>query len=371
MLMLLLSAVAFLLLLTVLILIHEFGHFAAARRAGVEVEEFGFGLPPRACTLFFQGGTQFSLNWIPFGGFVRLKGENAMDDAKRKSKGSFAAASVPARVIILVAGVFMNFALAILLLTFGFSMGRWVPTYVSLEEMEAAAARGDIHLRLGVLVESVAAGGGAKSAGISPQSIIAEIDGKPVMRPEEVAAMQAGKSRVTYRLRTGGGFTGEQTVQVSLQDGKSGVVVTAYPIELSAPRRGMLLAVELAFRESWVMMQQTVLGIGKLGMSLLRNGKVPEGITGIVGIAQLTHASVQEGFMTYLRLVALLSLSLAAINILPFPTLDGGRLLFVIVEVLTRRPMNRRFEVTTNTVGFGLLILLIGLITYHDIARLF
>ena len=119
------------------------------------------------------------------------------------------------------------------------------------------------------------------------------------------------------------------------------------------------------------MMDQTVKGIGHLVSSLVTRATVPEGITGIVGIAQLTHTSVQEGFMTYLRLVALLSLSLAALNILPFPALDGGRLLFVLIEVIARRPINRRFEVTTNAVGFGLLLLLIGLITYHDIARLF
>lgn len=367
----LLSAVAFMLLLSVLILIHEFGHFAAARKAGVEVEEFGFGLPPRARTLFFQGKTQFSLNWIPFGGFVRLKGENAMEESERRSTGSFAAASVPARVVILVAGVFMNFILAIVLLTIGFSVGHWVPTYVSLEEMEAAAARGDIHLKLGVLVESVVEGGNAATAGVPARSIIVAIDGETVTHPANVAKMQEGKTKATYLLKTGEGFSEEQTIEVALKDGKSGVVVSAYPIELSSPPRGILGAVGLALRESWVMMQQTVLGIGKLAMSLFTTGTVPEGITGIVGIAQLTHASVQEGFMTYLRLVALLSLSLAALNILPFPALDGGRLLFVFVEVVTRRPVNRKFEVTTNAVGFGFLILLIGLITYHDIIRLF
>lgn len=367
----LLSAVAFLLLLSVLILIHEFGHFAAAKKAGVKVEEFGFGLPPRVKTLFTRNATQFSLNWIPFGGFVRLKGENAMDEKERRSKGSFAAASVPARVVILVAGVFMNFVLAIVLLTIGFSVGRWVPTYVSLEDMQAAADRGDIHLTLGVLIEDVVEGGNAATAGVPERSVLAAIDGVPVTHPANVALMQQGKTKATYLIKTGEGFSAEQTIDVALTEGKSGVVVAAYPIELSAPSRSLLAAVGLALRESWVMMEQTVLGIGKLATELFTTGTVPEGITGIVGIAQLTHASVQEGFMTYLRLVALLSLSLAALNILPFPALDGGRLLFVAVEVVTRRPVNRRFEVTTNAVGFGFLILLIGLITYHDIVRLF
>src|SRR3990167_8798679 len=111
----LLSALAFFLLLTVLILFHECGHFFAARKAGVIVEEFGFGLPPRAKTLFFQGGTRFSLNWIPFGGFVRLKGENAITERDRTAPGSFGRASVFARIVILTAGVAMNFLFAIVI----------------------------------------------------------------------------------------------------------------------------------------------------------------------------------------------------------------------------------------------------------------
>jgi regulator of sigma E protease len=183
--------------------------------------------------------------------------------------------------------------------------------------------------------------------------------------------MQTGKRSAVYVVRSLDAGSTEREVKVQLTAGKSGVVVSTYPVELSAPRRGLFSAIALALRESWVMMDQTVKGIGQLVSSLVTRATVPEGITGIVGIAQLTHASVQEGFMTYLRLVALLSLSLAALNILPFPALDGGRLLFVLIEVIGRRPINRRFEVTTNAIGFGLLLLLIGLITYHDIARLF
>ncbi|MBM3227991.1 hypothetical protein FJZ27_04000 [Candidatus Peribacteria bacterium] len=366
----LLSAVAFLLLLSVLILIHEYGHFAAARKAGVIVEEFGFGLPPRCRTLFSRGGTAFTVNWIPFGGFVRLKGENAMDARERTAKGSFAAASVPARIAILVAGVFMNFLLAIFLLTIGFSVGRWVPTYTSIDALKEAAQRGDISLELGVLINGVVAGGNAERVGLEPKSLLLSIDGQALQAPDEVVPLQQGKSAVTYRVRSL--LTREEKeVKIPLTEGKSGIVVSTYPIELSAPKRSVLSALGLSFRESWVMMDQTVRGIGQLVTSLVMRATVPEGITGIVGIAQLTHVSVQEGFMMYLRLVALLSLSLAALNILPFPALDGGRLLFVLIEIIARRPINRRLEVTTNTIGFGLLILLIGLITYHDITRLF
>lgn len=352
-------------------MIHEWGHFAAARRAKVVVEEFGFGLPPRAKTLFTQKGTAFTLNWIPFGGFVRLKGENTMNEKERTAKGSFGAASIPARIVILCAGVFMNFVLAVVLLTIGFAVGRWVPTFLSLEDMQAAADRGVINMELAVMIEDVVSGGPAAKIGIPEKSILVSVDGIPLTHPDEVQRIQEGKSVATYKVRSGEGFENEETYRLNLEDGKAGVLVSLYPLHLSAPKHSFMKSVLLAFRESAIMTKQTIVGIGGLFTSLASSGRVPEGITGLVGIAQLTHASVQEGFMTYLRLVALLSLSLAVLNILPFPALDGGRLAFVLAELISRRPVNRRFELVVNGVGFLFLLGVIFVITFYDIVRLF
>lgn len=367
----LVSSIAFLVLLTLLVLIHEVGHFLAARKAGVTVEEFGIGLPPRATTLFQRGETVFSVNWIPFGGFVRLKGENAVDDRERRAPGSFSAASMPWRIIILVAGVFMNFLLAMMLLTFGFSWGRWIPTYVTFADMEAAAGRGEISMTVGVLIEDVLPDSPAALAGVPPRSILQSIDAHPVNRPDDVLELQEGRHRVEYTVLTGPDMDTPMTFTLRPREGKTGVVISAFARNVSAPKRGVGSAFILSLREARVMMEQTVKGLKDLVLSLARTGTVPDGITGIVGIAQLTHASVQEGFMTYLRLVALLSLSLAVLNILPFPALDGGRLLFVLAEFLGRRPVNRRFELATNALGFSILLAIIVLITFHDIALLF
>ena len=144
-----------------------------------------------------------------------------------------------------------------------------------------------------------------------------------------------------------------------------------FPSHLAGVSHSIPRAFVLALEESWHLMVQTTYGIGKLFLSLAQQGTVPEGISGIVGIAQYTHTSVQEGFGAYLRLVALLSLSLAALNILPFPALDGGRLVFVLAELIHRRPINRKVEIITNGVGFIVLIMLLLLITYHDILTLF
>lgn len=365
------SSLAFFLLLSILILIHEFGHFYAAKKAGVVVEEFGFGLPPQAKVLFRKGGTDFSLNWIPFGGFVRLRGENSFDDSDRKKKGNFSAASVPARIVILCAGVFMNFLLAIVILTFGFSYGQWIPTYSSIEDMREAAERGVIGMTLSVRIAEVMSGGGAAKVGVPEHALIVKVDGNDVSDPAQVSALQEGKNSVNYSVLLYPEYTEAREFAVELVDGKSGVSLTAYPHDLHAPTRSIVTGFLLALRESGVMMEQTVIGMGQLFFSLASSGSVPEGITGIVGIYKLTQDSVLDGFMTYLRLLALLSLSLAALNILPFPALDGGRLLFVLVEAIGRRPVNRKFEVATNGVGFVFLILLILIITYYDILRLF
>ncbi|MBI1812231.1 site-2 protease family protein [Candidatus Peregrinibacteria bacterium] len=367
----LLSAVAFLALLTVLVLIHELGHFTLARRAGVTVEEFGFGLPPRAKTLFWNGGTRFSLNWIPFGGFVRLQGENAETQQERTAKGSFANASGFWRVAILVAGVAMNFLFAIVLLTIGFSVGRWIPTYLTFEEMRAAAVAGEIHMDPGVLIDQVLPGGAAATAHVPLRGVLLTIDGAPVFAPTDVAAIQRGKTSVRYTLLPAEDAARPLTITVPVRDGKTGIGLVPWLHGVSAPERSVWTGFLLALRESRVMTVQTIEGIGKLAASLLLGGRVPEGITGIVGIAQLTHSSLQEGFLTYLRLVALLSLSLAILNILPLPALDGGRLLFVLIELVRGKPMNRTMETWTNAVGFAVLLGLIIIITYHDVVRLF
>lgn len=366
-----LSALAFLVLLTLLVIVHELGHFMIAKWVGVTVEEFGFGLPPRAKKLFEWGGTLFSLNWIPFGGFVRLQGEMSMDLAEREQPGSFAEASIPARLTILLAGVTMNFLLAMVLLTVGFAFWRWVPTYLTIEDLKASEERREVSIEWGLFVSEVIPGGRAERAGVASGSLLAAVNGHSVATAEDVLALQSGRSSIEYTLRTGEEFTEEKSVKVSVEGGRTGVVLSEFAVRIEGKERTFGEALTLAWRETATIMTQTVRGAGLLFTTLIREGRIPKGITGIIGIAELTHSSVQEGLMTYLRLVALLSLSLAALNVLPFPALDGGRILFVFVEILTRRPLNRRLEVATNALGFFLLILLIAAVTLNDIIRLF
>ncbi len=364
----LISALAFFVLLSFLVLIHELGHFLAARKSGVIVEEFGFGLPPRAKTLFSGGGTLFSLNWIPFGGFVRLRGENAVTRADRERAGSFARASFPAKVLILTAGVLMNFLVAMVIFTTGFSVWQWVPTYMNAGELLAAREAGDVVMDLGVNVSSVNADGTAATAGLQPGTRILRVNDTEVYEPGQILAIQEGKSSVVYEVLTPG-VTVSTRLTMPLAAGRAGVVLQSP--EVISPSRSPVRAFVLALREAKVMTVQTVQGLAQLGTSLVTRGTVPEGVTGIVGIAVMTHDTVQHGWLQYLRLVAVLSLSLAILNILPFPALDGGRLVFVVYEFVARRPAPRKFELFTNSAGFLFLIGLILLITYHDIVGLF
>lgn len=373
-----LSGTAFLALLTLLVIAHELGHYFASIWSKVIVEEFGFGLPPRAKKLFSHKGTLFSLNWIPFGGFVRLKGENSLDPLERKKKGSFVAASIPARLAILSAGVFMNFVIALLLFTFGFWVWNWAPTYLSLDALREGEARGEVQVEWTLYVSEVVDGSRADEAGVEGGEILSAINGERITTVEEVLAIQKGKQSVDYTLlsdadalaTTEEEFKSERKVRVLLDDGKSGVALSPFALNITGVERSLTEGVSLALSESWTVTSGTVQGVGRLLGNLFIKQRVPSDIAGIVGIAQLTHSSIQQGLMKYLRLVALLSLSLAVLNILPFPALDGGRVVFVLYELIARRPVNRRFEVITNGVGIAFIMALMLAVTWNDVLRL-
>ena len=354
-----------------LIFVHEFGHFIAARFFKVTVEEFGFGIPPRIRTLFKQGGTTFTLNAIPFGGFVRLKGENAETDRERTAAGSFSRASLFGRSVILLAGVFMNFLFAVLVFAIGFSFLHWVPSYYTLEDMVDASARGEIHFVPGVMINEILPNGTAAIANVPAGSLLLKVDDTEVKSPQDVSRLQEGKSKVTYTLLSTPEATVEEKITVTLNEGKTGVALSTYPRELSVPSHGIGTSLVLALRETWLVSRQTVIGIGQLLHTITFEQRIPPDVKGVIGIARIGRDTVQEGWMHYVRLLAQLSLSLAIFNVLPFPALDGGRLLFVLVEGVLRRPVNRRFELVTHAVGFALLLLLIIAVTYNDIVDLF
>ncbi|OGY28413.1 MAG: hypothetical protein A3F33_00190 [Candidatus Woykebacteria bacterium RIFCSPHIGHO2_12_FULL_43_10] len=343
----LVSLVVFILALGLLVIIHELGHFLTAKLFNVRVEEFGFGLPPR---LFGKkkGETIYSINAIPAGGFVKLTGEDGpeVDNDPR----SFSSLVPWKRAIIIVAGVTMNFLLAVIAFSIIYSVGGPV-----------VSDR--------VLIEKVAADSPAAQAGLREGDFLIKLDGLKVNDPRRLGRIikeRAGQeteviyeregqeltTRVTPRKDppVGQGPTGIQTI--------SDVSIKSYPL-WEAP----IVGTTQAFRLTGEMVE----GFGLMIADLVVKREAPEEVGGIIRIGYMTHKATEAGWQTVLMLVGLLSLNLAFLNILPLPALDGGRFVFVLFEGITRRRVPPRIEKIIHGSGMAFLLFLVLLITYNDL----
>ncbi|TAK05349.1 RIP metalloprotease RseP [Patescibacteria group bacterium] len=351
------TAIIFLVVLSVLVFVHEFGHFITAKKLGVRVDEFGFGFPPRA---FFvkRGGTVYSLNWIPLGGFVKIKGEMAEEATGRDS---FATQSAPRRLVILAAGVVMNMLLA----WFLFSVG----TMIGLTETVDAVHPSATVRNRAVTVTDVLPDSPAAATGIGYGDNIIAVNGASIT---EVAALQemlrGASGEVVLTLKRGQASREVRVTPVLLeQTGKPGIGVglletgkVSYPFWY-APVRGAQVTVmnTLAVFQAF----------GGLIVGLVSGKGVSADVAGPVGIAVATGEVARLGFIYLLQFTALLSINLAVINILPLPALDGGRVLFLIIEKIRRKPVDRRIEGIVHQIGFAMLLLLALLVTIQDVRR--
>lgn len=351
------AVLIFIFILGILVFVHEFGHFMVARWSGVAVEEFGFGFPPRMIGIQ-RGPTTYSINWIPFGGFVRLQGEQS---DKEKRADSFVQARFSRQLAIMVAGVFMNALLAWVLLTATLLVGvkidaSNIPTnkYVQdgLPRIEA------------IVNESTA----AAAAGLHNGDVVFSINGQALTTTDQVIAFTKDNNYppITIEVQR---RTEKKTITITPQTednktrygfGLQKLAIIRYPWYI-APWFGLTTTVD--------MIGQTFAGFGKLFHDLATTAKVSSDVTGPVGIAVLTGQVVQYGFIATLQFMAILSISLAVVNILPLPALDGGRAFFVIVGRLRGRAVDTRIEGTIHTIGFYLLLLIILLISIRDITK--
>lgn len=349
-----LALIVFIAVLSILIFIHELGHFLVARKFGVKVEEFGLGLPPR---IFGKkiGETLFSLNWIPFGGFVRLYGEDYLQKGI-KSKRALCNKPKHVRALVAAAGVFGNFLLAVVCFSIVYSF-----TGIPIETDK-------------VIIEAIAKNSPAEQAGLLPDQQIVSIDGKPVGLTRDfvdhvkdkqgkeilVATVdKEGRQKEYHLVPRENPPEGEGAIGVAI----TSVEMVFYPI-WQMPFRGAWFGVKEAV--AWGMM--IISGFAAMIVGLFY-GKVPQ-VAGPVGIYQITANVVEQSWLLTLQFVGVLSINLMILNLLPFPALDGGRLLFIGIEAVVRKRIKPQIEQYVHMAGMVFLLSLMLLITFNDVRKI-
>jgi len=382
------TAIIFIIVLSLLVFAHELGHFWTARRLGVKAEEFGFGFPPRAIGFYrnrlgrwrrvkgnrsveslenseddnlrpAKTSTIYSLNWLPLGGFVKIKGENGDGQAE---PDSFAAKPIWKRLIILSAGVIMNVILAWFLFSAGYMFG--LPQSTSSLGSKAQVSGAS------VIIAEVMPGSPAENAGLLIGDSVLSVNGQAVATEGQMQAAIAasGASAELYIVREGKEISLEAK-PADLGSGKPAIGVAIYSAGLV--RYPFLNAIwEGAKTTGWIIKEITVAFVN-LFAQIFSGQSVSGQFAGPVGIAEITGQAARQGWGYLIQFVALLSLNLAFINILPFPALDGGRILFLIIEKFKGRPVRRDLEALIHNIGFIALIALVLFITYKDIIKLF
>jgi len=348
-----LSILEFVLVFGVLVFLHEFGHFIVARLSGIEVEEFGFGYPPKMVRLFRWKNTDFTLNWIPFGGFCRMKGESG-DDTE---PGSFAAAKPIKRFFTLLGGPLMNLLLGMILIT-----------YIIMRVGAADTSK--------VLVAGVAQNSPAAVAGLQVNDIIESVNNTPITSMDALTLMisqNLGKETTLTVLRANQELQIELTPRENPPQGEG-----AMGVEISNPTKPVTLlqAVPAAFLTTMDQGYQLIM----LPVKLIRGQIEPSNarmvsVVGLYSIYNQVQTTDQQEAVVHpeyaglniINLIAILSIALGFTNLLPIPALDGGRILFVLPELLFRKKVRPEFENRVHMIGFSILMVLMVVLIINDI----
>ncbi len=363
------TIIIFIIVLAVLVLAHEWGHFITARKFGCHVEEFGFGFPPRAFGVKskkFKGMT-WSINWLPFGGFVKIKGENGEEQA---DKDSFAHKPAWQRITILAAGVIMNVLVAVVLmqLAMGFGVRRVLDDTIS---PSAIVEYPEVHIT-GALEDSPLI-----AAGAQPGDIIEAVEGYPFDVYGEITVegirqylnAETTPDTLGVSVLRDGILTWVPDVSATEYNGSQAWGV--YLLETGEISYPWHIALWKGVEETVFITKETFKGLGGMVSGIFAGEGVSEDVAGPVGIAVITGQVLEQGFAQLLQFMALLSINLAILNILPIPALDGGRILFVLIEKIRGgKAVRAQIEGMVHFVGFVILLGLIVLVTYRDIANL-
>ncbi len=374
------TIIIFLIVLGILVFVHELGHFLIAKYYGVRVDEFAIGFPPRALTLGKRDGTTYVLNWIPFGGYVKIYGEDGeglgADDPDYAR--SFTAQAWYKKIAILLGGVVFNMIFAFILLAVVFLARPTVSEY-AVRYPERLV---DIHQQItGVLRDAP-----AEEAGIEPGEAIVSFTFSSV--PEttfefsDIASFSElinafPEDDVIVTLRDDENAVRTVTVTPEVITGEDGISERRIGVmiePLGTYRPTILQSLHEGLRTTGFITVATVEGLGNLIRDAVRGeGASLESVTGPVGLVSVVGDARDAGLIALLTLTAIISINLAIINAVPFPALDGGRIIIVLLELLPfkKNPFTPRVTGIINLIGFFLLILLMIVITIRDVGNLF
>ena len=353
--------IIFVVALSILVLVHEFGHFIAARKTGVKVEEFGLGLPPRIIGKKI-GETIYSLNWLPIGGFCKMLGEDLTDSVKdfgKNKEESFQYKKPWQKLLIVLGGVLMNLILAIVI----FSV---------------------VYTILGIPVETdrvsiveVSKNSPAEKIGLKEKDIIFKVNEKEIKKGQELideVAKYKGKN-VKLIINNEELKIYNKEVEIEVREnppegeGSMGVAISNMEM-VKFPWYRIDKGIVAGFKEAYYWGEIIFGGVFKMVGGLLV-GQVPKDVSGPIGMYEATSAiKKNQGILAVIHFFGIVSVNLAVVNILPFPALDGGRIIFVIYEMITKKRANQKIETTVNNLGMLILLALILLITVGDIGRL-
>lgn len=393
----LLTLVVFLLVLGILVLVHELGHFAVAKWTGMQVDEFGIGFPPRLFK-YKRGDTLYCINAIPFGGYVKISGETeefsqdkqggekevlreTVKEAKQTKEErsqeansrTFNAKPVWARILVVIAGVTMNLLFAFLALVIAYSVGFYAISQDVEKVPGAVVTKGQVMI-VGTLVDSPAA-----KAGIQEGDIIRKITDPTNKEEQKIQSIEdlqnfsrthkaEGSSELNLEIDRNGDVINKTVSLSGESDAPLGVEIQS----LNMVRLPIWRAPEVAVKDMWFVVELTGKTLKEFGQKLFTTGQIDENVSGPIGVYHATSIALKQGTASVIFLTIMLSINLALLNILPIPALDGGKLVFLTVEgVFRRRVVAVKVENILTIVGYCLLLALIVAITIKDVIRFF
>jgi regulator of sigma E protease len=366
------TLIIFLATLSMLVLVHELGHFLAAKSIGITVETFSIGFPPKIWAKKV-GDTVYQVCWLLLGGYVKLRGEYEEDENTVSDPKSLLSRTPLEQLYIFVAGVIMNFLLAVIIFWLIFSIGTRailpdMPDYKGLQKTNQ------------VVITGVEKDTAADKEGLKTEDQILDVDGRKINDQKEVVdiiqGIDSGKNeKVNLEiLRDNKVIKKSVAVYKGKISGPNGEIIEGNRIGIvlsneEIVKANVIVALKVALLESFRIIKITFAGIISLFSLLLTKFTISPQVTGPVGIYVATGYFASLGFTIYLQFVAVISLSLALFNILPIPALDGGQIFFTLLEVVARRKLSYRVKNLIQLAGFSLLILLMLVVTMKDLVN--